>query len=83
MEPTNLHRAVKSAIAEAEHACDPLQNTLMDRTDLQRIIGRLKRTLEQVERAYDAVQDQQAELSERLTRGHVQADWGHPAAPNQ
>ena len=56
MDSSTLHRAVKAAITQAEHACDPQQNTLMDRTDLQRTIGRLKRILEQVERAYDVVQ---------------------------
>jgi len=82
MDSSTLHRAVKAAITEAEHACDPQQNTLMDRTDLQRTIGRLKRILEQVERAYDVVQGRQAELSERLTRSYIEPDWAHRAAPN-
>ena len=75
MESSNLQRAIQRAIAEAELACDPSQNGLMDRDDLLRTISRLKKTLEQISYLCDNLNDQQDVLTAHLTRNHFEGDW--------
>lgn len=75
MQSGNLQRAVKRAIAEAELACDPMHSGLMDRGDLQRTIGRLKQTLEEVSVAFENLHHQQDDFAARLTRNHLEGDW--------
>ena len=75
MESSNLPQAIQRAIAEAALACDPEQSGLMDRSDLQRTISRLKKTLEQVSHLCENLHDQQDLLTARLTRNHFESDW--------
>ena len=75
MESSNLQQAIQRAIAEAALACDPSQNGLMDRDDLQGTISRLKKTLEQISRLCENLHDQQDVLATRLTRNHFESDW--------
>jgi len=75
MESSNLQRAIQRAIAEAELACDPSQNGLMDRDDLLRTISRLKKTLEQISYLCENLHDQQDVLTARLTGNHFEGDW--------
>lgn len=75
MQASDLERAVKRAICEAALACDPEQSGLMDRSDLQRTISRLKKTLEQVSHLCENLHDQHDVLTARLTRNHFEGDW--------
>lgn len=75
MESSKVQQAIQRAIAEAALACDPSQNGLMDRDDLQRTISRLKKTLEQISYLCENLHDQQDLLTARLTRNHFKRDW--------
>lgn len=74
MESSNLQQAIQRAIAEAL-ACDPSQNGLMDRDDLQRTISRLKKTLEQISYLCENLHDHQDLLTARLTRTRFDSNW--------
>jgi hypothetical protein len=80
LEPS-LRAEIGRALAVARNASDREQGTLLDRTDLQRIIGQLCSVLQRMEDACEELDRDRQELSERLTRRHLELEWPQGMQP--
>lgn len=74
LEPS-LRAEIGRALAVARNASDREQGALLDRTDLQRIIGQLCSVLQRMEDVCDELDRDRQDLSERLTRRHLELGW--------
>lgn len=84
MRSANLKHAVALAIAQAQQACDPRQNALMDRTDLEETIARLKHLLEELSSACDDLECSVGTLSDTpLLVDQLDGYRIHPSHANQ
>jgi hypothetical protein len=75
MLEASLRAEIGRALAVARNAADREQGALLDRTDLQRIIGQLCSVLQRMEDACDELDRDRQALSERLTRRHLELEW--------
>ena len=67
----DLKHEVKAVLEKAAHAADETGGSLLDRTDFQRLVARLKRTLARLDRANDQLEAENWDFSERLCRTHA------------
>jgi hypothetical protein len=75
MLDAGLRTEIGCALAVARNASDGEQGALLDRADLQGIIGQLCSVLQQMEDACGELDRDRQELSERLTRRHLELEW--------
>lgn len=82
MDSLDLERAVKSVLDEAARAGNAVDGGLLDRADLQRLVGRLKRTLERLEHANQLLETENRQLTERLCRSGRRKTIGFESHPS-
>ena len=83
----DLKSEIRAILKEAAHAADPAGGNLQDRTDLLRLIARLKRTLARLNRAHNELEVVYRALTEGLCRtnlsGPAHATTTTTARPDQ